>query len=140
MEYAQPVIYTKNKIIDSEGAIPQYLYYVVSGFLRLFHHNENGEEITTHINCPIGFITSYSHFINQTTSDENLQCVTDCELLRLSKESLEIIYNRSEAFKDYSISVYQQSLSYHENRSRELATLTALQRYRNLLENYPAIL
>ena len=108
--------------------------------MRLFHHNENGEEITTHINCPIGFISSYSHFVNQTTSDEYLQCVTDCELLRVSKESLEIIYSTSVAFKDYSIYVYQQSVAYHESRARELASLTALQRYRNLLENYPAIL
>jgi CRP-like cAMP-binding protein len=56
MESAQPVIYSKNEIIGSEGAVPQYLYYIVSGFLRPFLHNLNGEKITTHINCPIGFI------------------------------------------------------------------------------------
>ena len=96
--------------------------------------------MTTHINCPSGFITSYIHFINQTKATENVVCITDSDVLRITKIDLEQLIQSSEAFKDFSIWVFQQSIAYNENRSKELATLTAEQRYQQLINNYPQIL
>ncbi|MGN7785885.1 Crp/Fnr family transcriptional regulator [Niabella sp. 22666] len=77
--------FAKGRTIEEEGKIPRYLYFIVSGYVRLFHYNNKGDEVTMHINCPPGFITSYFHFINQTRLGENLECITACELLRISK-------------------------------------------------------
>lgn len=139
-EYFEPIFFPKNRIIEDEGKIPQYLYFVVSGYMRLFHYNDNGDEITSHINCPPGFITSYFNFINQTKAAENVECITECELLRITKNNLDLITSKSDAFKDFSIWVFQQSIAYNENRSKELATLTAEQRYQKLIDNYPHII
>ncbi len=139
-QYFEPVLSPKNRIIEEESKIPKYLYFVVSGFVRLFHYNDKGDEVTTHINCPPGFITSYFNFINQTKANENLECITDCELLRVTKDNLDLLTQQSKAFKDFSILVFQQSLAYNDNRSKELATLTAEQRYQKLIDNYPHIL
>lgn len=138
--YFEPVMFSKNRILEEEGKIPAYLYFVVSGFVRLFHYNENGDEVTTHINCPPGFITSYDNFVNQKKSDENLECIRECELLRIKKADLDLLVQQSSAFKDFSILVFQQSLSYNEKRSKELATLTAEKRYLKLMEEYPEVL
>lgn len=135
-----PVLFPKNRIIEEQGTIPKYLYYIVSGYLRLFHYNENGDEVTTHINCPPGFFTSYGNFIGQTESFENVECVTECELLRITKAELDKLIAASPVMKDFSISVFQQSITYNENRSKELATLGAEQRYRKLISSYPEIL
>jgi CRP-like cAMP-binding protein len=137
--YFEPALFPRNRIIEEEGQIPRYLYFIVAGFVRLFHYNDSGEEITTHINCPPGFITSYSHFIDQTKSHENVECITECELLKISKVNLDILMHQSALFKDFSITIYQQSIGYNEMRSRELATLTAEQRYLKLIQNYPGI-
>lgn len=139
-QYFEPVIFPKNRIIEEEGKIPKYLYFIISGFVRIFYYNDKGDEVTTHINCPPGFITSYINYINQTKANENLECITECELLRITKNDFNFIITNSNAFKDFSISVFQQSLAYNENRSKELATLTAEQRYKKLIENYPEIL
>jgi CRP-like cAMP-binding protein len=139
-EYFEPVVFPKNRIIESEGRIPQYLYFVVSGYMRLFHYNDNGNEITSHINCPPGFITSYFNFINQTKANENVECITQCELLRITRNNLDLLTSKSETFKNFSIWVFQQSIVYNENRSKELATLTAEQRYLKLIDNYPHII
>ncbi|MEY8759034.1 Crp/Fnr family transcriptional regulator [Chryseobacterium tongliaoense] len=140
IQYFEPVLYPKNRLIEEEGKIPQYLYFVVSGFVRLFHYNDKGDEVTTHINCPPGFITSYSHFADQSQSDENLECITGCELLRITKNDLDLLTQQSPAFKDFSFLVFQQSLSYNEKRAKELATLTAEQRYLKLMEEHPELL
>lgn len=140
MQYFEPVLYPKNRILEEEGKIPGYLYFVVSGFVRLFHYNDKGDEITTHLNCPPGFITSYSNFVNQTRSDENLESITECELLRITKADLDLLIQKSPTFKDFSILVFQQSLSYNEARARELATLSAEQRYLKLMNENPEVL
>lgn len=139
-QHFEPVRFPKHRIIEEEGKVPKCLYFVDSGFVRLFHSNDKGDQVTTHINCPPGFITSYVHFNNQTPSNENLACITECTLLAITKNGLDALIGQSPAFKDFSIWVFQQSLSYNENRARELATLTAEQRYLKLIDNHPDLL
>ncbi|ETZ23078.1 Crp/Fnr family transcriptional regulator [Pedobacter sp. V48] len=140
VHYFEPVLFPKNRIIEEAGKVPKYLYYIVSGYLRLFYYDETGDEITTHINCPPGFFTSYLSFVNETKSNDNVECITECELLRITRTDLEKLTFNSAAMKDFSIHVFQQSISYNETRSMELATLSAEQRYQKLIENYPGIL
>lgn len=140
VQFFEPVLFPKNRIIEEAGKVPEYLYYIVSGYLRLFHYNENGDEVTTHINCPPGFFTPYSSFIHTTKSNENVECITECALLRITKKDLEVLTSKSKAMKNFSIEVFQQSIIYNETRSLELATLSGEQRYRKLIENYPGIL
>ncbi|AZB23160.1 Crp/Fnr family transcriptional regulator [Chryseobacterium bernardetii] len=139
-EYFEPVSFSKNTVIEAAGKVPDYLYYIVSGYLRLFYMDQNGNEVTTHINCPPGFFTSYSHFISRTVSEHNVECITACELLRITKKDLDYLVNESQGMKDFSISVFQQSIAYNENRSRELSALNAEERYLKLLKDYPEII
>ncbi len=139
-KYFDPVIFPKNSILEHEGKVPKYLYFIVSGFMRLFYYNDLGDEVTTHINCPPGFLTDYTNFINQTKSNVNVECITECELLRITKKDLDYLTGNSSAFKDFSIWVFQLSITYNESRSNDLATLTAEQRYKKLIETYPEIL
>lgn len=139
-QYFEPVSFSKNTVIEESGKVPNYLYYIVSGYLRLFYVDQNGNEVTTHINCPPGFFTAYSHFISRTVSDHNVECITACELLRITKENLDYLVNEGKAMKDFSISVFQQSIAYNENRSRELSALNAEERYLKLLKDYPEII
>jgi len=139
-EYFEPVSFSKNTVIEAAGKVPDYIYYIVSGYLRLFYMDQNGNEVTTHINCPPGFFTSYSHFISRTVSEHNVECITACELLRITKKDLDYLVNESQGMKDFSISVFQQSIAYNENRSRELSALNAEERYLKLLKDYPEII
>lgn len=139
-QYFEPVLFPKNRILEEAGKVPKYLYYINSGYLRLFHYQENGDEVTTHINCPPGFFSSYFNFVNETTSSENVECITECELLRITKDDLNLLTSKSLAMKDFSIEVFQQCITYNESRSLELATLSAELRYRKLMEYYPGIL
>ncbi|MCJ7933063.1 MAG: Crp/Fnr family transcriptional regulator [Chryseobacterium sp.] len=136
----EPVKYSRNTVIEEAGKVPNYLYYIVSGYMRLYYPDSKGNQVTTHINCPPGFFTSYAHFINRTRSEDYVECITDCELLRITKDDLDSLVAGSQAMKDFSISVFQQSIAYNENRSRELSALGAEQRYLKLLEDYPGII
>lgn len=139
-ELFQPVLMPKNRILEEEGKAPQHLYYIVSGFMRLFYYNDNGDEVTTHLNCPHLFFTSFSDFMNQTKSTVNVETITECQLLRITKQDYDTLMDRSLFWKNYGMHILQESVTYNEDRSADLATLTAEQRYLKLMSSYPNII
>lgn len=139
-ELFQPVLMPKNRILEEAGKTPQHLYYIVSGFMRLFYYNDNGDEVTTHLNCPHRFFTSFSDFINQTMSLVNVETITECQLLRITKQDYDTLMDRSLFWKNHGMHILQESVTYNEDRSTDLATLTAEQRYLKLMSSYPNII
>lgn len=136
----QPVLMPKNRILEEADKVPQHLYYIVSGFMRLFYYNDNGDEVTTHINCPHGFFTSFAEFVNQTKASANVETVTECQLLRISKQDYDLLMSESSFWKDYGMYVLQESVVYNEERSNDLASLTAEQRYLKLMSSHPNVI
>lgn len=136
----QAVFVKKDTIIETEGALHKYHNFIVSGHMRNFHHNKEGKEITTDINDGPRFFTSYYHFIHQTVSNENLQCVTDCELLRISREDVEKAANIGLTTKEYTERVLQYYLELSKQRIIDLTTLTGKERYLKLMNKHPSIL
>lgn len=136
----QPVIVPKNHLLEETGKIPRYLYYIISGFMRSFYYDDNGNEVTVHINCPHGFFTAFSEFVNQINSPINIETITDCKLLRINQSDYKLLMQKSLFWKDYGLYILQDLMKYNEDRSKDLANLTAEERYRKLMSTQPEIL
>lgn len=78
--------------------------------------------------------------MNRTVSSENLHCITDCELLRISRDDVEIGAQRSSTQKDYTIQILQKHLEEEKKRINKIATLTAEERYQKFLAEKPTII
>lgn len=52
--------------------------------MRLFYHDEQGDEQTNYLCLPNEFIASFLCLINLVKATENVECITECELLRIS--------------------------------------------------------
>jgi len=139
-QYFEPVVIPKSTIIEEAGKIPGHQYFIVSGYLRNFTLNEKGDEITIDMNDGPRFFTSYTHFMNRTVSNENIECITDCELLRVNREDVDILYQKGISIKDYTMMILQKFLDEEKKRRKEMSTLSAEQRYANLMNNYPNII
>jgi len=129
-----PLWVAKDTMLESAGKIPVYHNFIVSGYMRKFYINEKGEEVTVELNDGPRFFTSYHHFAMQTVSNEYLQCITDCELLRITKADADATAKTSSTQKDYTIRLFQQLLEEDKQRMNDLATLTAEQRYLKLMK------
>ncbi len=139
-KYFEPINYLKNHIVEEQDKIPEYLYFIVSGYMRLFYYDENGDENTNQINTPSNFVASYLSLIQGTPAKENLECITDCELIRIKKTDLRALIDESENFKSYSLIIFETAMANTQIRANDLATLNAEQRYRKLLETQAEIL
>lgn len=132
-----PFVVTRNTILEEQDKIPQYLYFINSGFMRLFHYDENGEEQTTFLCSQTGFITSFSSFINQTKSTENVECITDCEVLKISHLAAKQSVEKSDLFKNFFLVMFEKSISLATLRANDLALLNAEQRYQKMIAQQP---
>ncbi|MGM5629601.1 Crp/Fnr family transcriptional regulator [Apibacter raozihei] len=135
----EPVFYNKKTVIEESNYIPKYLYYINSGYLRLFYYDSNRNDITQHINCPTDFFCSFSDFLNQHPSFASIECLTDCKLLRISRIDYKNLTEQSILWKNYALLVLQESMSFHEKRIIEMTSMNAQSRYLQLLENQPDI-
>ena len=136
----KPVLVPKDTVIEKAGEVPGYHNFIVSGFMRNFYWDADGNEITTDLNDGPRFFTSYSHFMNRTVSDENLHCITDCELLRISREDVDVTAARSSTQKDYTIRILQEHLQKDKDRINDMANLTAEARYAKFVRANPNII
>jgi CRP-like cAMP-binding protein len=136
----KPFFVPKDTIIERAGEVPEYHNFIVSGYMRNFHLDKDHNEITTDLNNGPRFFTSYTYFMNRTVSNENLHCITDCELLRINRDDVEAGANHSKTQKDYTIQILQKHLQEDKNRINDMATLTAEERYLKFLKEKPNII
>ena len=139
-QYFTPLQVPKNTIIEEEGKVPQYLYFVNEGYLRSFYYDDQGDEITTYLATPEQYMASFLSLSQQKISTENIETITDCNLLKISRtDFLKIIDNHPD-FREYSLSIFEQAFSQMNKRANDLATLTAEQRYNQLIQHQGNIL
>ncbi len=138
-ESFRPLFVPKNTIIEHAGEIPQYHNFIVTGHMRSFHLDGDNNEVTVDLNDGPRFFTSYYHFMHRTVSDKNLQCVTDCELLRISRDDAGRTAEQSSTQKDYTISILQEHLEEDKNRIQDMVNITAEARYLKMQREKPNI-
>jgi CRP-like cAMP-binding protein len=138
--YFEPITISRNTVLEEEGKTPQYLYFVSSGFMRLFYYDENEDEQTTYLCSPNGFIASFLCFVNQIKSTENVECITDCEILRITNADLKKLIDENDCFKKFSLIIFEQAVSSAVLRANDLATLNAEQRYKKIITQQPQLI
>jgi CRP/FNR family transcriptional regulator, anaerobic regulatory protein len=139
-QYFEPISFKRNTIIEIENKIPIHLYFVNEGFLRLFYYDEQGDEVTTHLAATTSFITPFLSFIHQQNASDNLECITDCNLLRIERSQMMQLIESSENFKSFSLIIFQEAMLNSQNRANDLATLSADERYKKLLQQRPDLI
>ncbi|TGN21895.1 Crp/Fnr family transcriptional regulator [Empedobacter tilapiae] len=129
----------KNTMLEVENTYTKYLYFIIDGYVRVFYTKE-GEERTTQINCPSGFITSFQSFITNSKAYDNVQTISECNLLRVTKDSLDKLNKNVKDWGIYGEKIYEQALIYNEDRTRDMILLTAEERYLKLMKTQPDII
>lgn len=79
----------KGDFFIKQDEICTTLSFVNFGIFRSFYYSNNDEEITYCFTFPNTLLVAYSSFITQNKSEENLQALTDSEIISISKNTLE---------------------------------------------------
>jgi CRP/FNR family transcriptional regulator, anaerobic regulatory protein len=129
----------KNTILLNYGDIETKLYFINKGYLRCFF-SINDDDITISISSPCEFSTSILSFFNNEKSKMTIQCITDCELLSISKDNLEKLYTSHPVWHEFGRKIMENALIEKEDRLMDQLHLTAEQRYLKLLKLNPGLI
>lgn len=136
----RPVFVPKDTIIEKAGTIHQNHTFIVSGFMRNFYLDNDGNEITNDLNEDSRFFTSYFHFMNRTVSNETVHTITDCELLQISRDDVDIAASQGITQKDYTVQILNKRLEINKQRAFDMANLSAEARYSKFIKENPNII
>ncbi|GAL85720.1 transcriptional regulator,crp/fnr family [Sporocytophaga myxococcoides] len=132
-------IFKKGSLLEAENSVAQNLYFIKSGFARIYHF-EDGNEITTSIGTPNSLITSFESFLKGTPSSSNLKCITDCEMLYISRVDYDRIFVEIPSWEKFCRFNYEKIIANNFQRSNDLISLPAEKRYHKLVQSHPEII
>ncbi|MTI19738.1 Crp/Fnr family transcriptional regulator [Fulvivirga sp. RKSG066] len=135
-----PKTIKKGEFFIKEGQVSQEVGFVTSGLFRSFYYSSAVEEVTYCFTFANTFVSAYSSFLSQDKTAENIQALTDCELLTISRdEILALELTNTRWLKLFKLMAEQEYIKM-EKRIFLLQKETAEQRYRDLLANQPELL
>lgn len=127
----------KKDHIAEEGKICQNMFFALEGYVRFYHLDAKGNEITSDFYFAPSFLTSYTSFITGTPSFVNVQAMTDMEVLEFSKNDLYNLYNKHPKIERLGRLLAEHVAITSEQHLFLLLNQTAETRYRTLLKNHP---
>ncbi|WP_286966952.1 Crp/Fnr family transcriptional regulator [Flavobacterium sp. UBA4854] len=129
--------FTAKEYLSSMGKISNKIFFIVEGLARVYYLKD-GKEITTYLSCDEGFIASYSSFINQSVSFESIQCIEDCEVLSITFEKMQFLYNEIPNWERVGRILAEQNYLCMADRVLKLQMIPAKEKYQTFLTSAPA--
>jgi len=129
----------KNIYLEKKGNLTKYLYFTCSGFLQLYIEKDE-EIVTTQINCPTRLITAFQSFNSEQPSVESLKAITDVCILKITKEDFVELFHKNQKWSNATRLIYELGQIYNEQRVKNMISMTAEERYLDLLKNRPEII
>jgi CRP-like cAMP-binding protein len=127
----------KQDFFIKEGETCKEVAFVLSGIFRSFYISDKVEEITYCITFPDNLMTAYSSFITGQSTVENIQAITNVELLIIPKSTIDDLVSKNPNWIKFLKIVAEQQYIELEKRIFQLQKNNAFQRYSDLLKNQP---
>jgi CRP-like cAMP-binding protein len=122
------------------GKISKELYYVNKGCLRTFYTIKDGSEPIRCLALEKSFCWAMPSFITQDPSIESIDVLIDSELFVFSKSIFKMLNEKSINFKNAYHSWLETLCIIYSARIESLITINATLRYKNILNENPAII
>lgn len=137
LTFAKRKILKKGDFFIREGKICKEVAFIVSGLFRSFYYSSEGEEVTYCFTFLNSFVTAYSSFISQEPTSENIEALSDIEMLTISRENIIVLEQSSTNWLRFSKIMAEQEYIKMEKRIFMLQKESAEKRYNDLINNHP---
>ena len=101
----------KRQIVQEEGALCPYLYFVVKGCLRLYYFDDKGVEQTIQFALENWWMTDIDAFNKKGKSMYSIQAVETTSLLGITKDDFETLLIVHPELEKYFRCIYERAYS-----------------------------
>ncbi|MBL3657184.1 Crp/Fnr family transcriptional regulator [Fulvivirga sediminis] len=130
----------RSTYLIKEGEPVKYVYFVISGLLKLIYTNESGEESIVSFAMEDWWESDYMAFYSGSKAHLSLQCLEDSVLYRISLEDYQNLCDKSQKMLRFFLQKAQRGHIGSQQRIISFLTLSAKDRYEHLIDRYPALL
>lgn len=124
----------KGNLVLKKGHIARQYYFIVSGGLRFYYENENGE-ITTWVVFENEFLTEISSLNPQKPTRFNIIAIAYTELIILDQKDMEFLYAHVPVWNEFSRKIWEETTIRMIDQILKFQTLTAEERYLEFMNN-----
>ena len=136
--------YKAKTILLNAGEVCKTSYFVNSGVLRSFNINDNIVEHVLSFACSGWWISDMYSLLSQKPGNLFIQVLEDAEIVSLSKENQEILFQEIPKLERFFRILTENSLVAHQERLMDNLSLTAEERFekfsnkhRDLMQKVP---
>ena len=126
---------SKDDFFLKEGKVCSEIAFINTGMLRLFYHDDEGEQISCYFASNNEFITSNASFNSGTVTTENIQAVIPTQLSVINKTNFEKLNKEVPGFLELERSAKNTLGEFMESRIAMLQINSAQERYSYIVEN-----
>ncbi|MCF0040162.1 Crp/Fnr family transcriptional regulator [Dyadobacter fanqingshengii] len=131
--------YPRKSFLLQEGEICQFEAYILKGCIRTYHIDNSGAEVTLQFAVEDWWVSDITSFQNQTPGLVYIETLEDCELLVLTPETKEKLLAKVPGFERMFRLMVQRNLAQLQERLFRTISTTAVEKYLDFLNRYPAI-
>lgn len=131
--------YKKKHILIRAGEPVSRQYFVVKGCLRSFLIDDNDREYTVQFGIENWWMSDFTAYFTGAQSMLYLECIEDCELLAISKKSMEELYTCVPTLEHFFRQKLERAFVAFQKRIISNLHKSAEERYYDFLAQYPDI-
>lgn len=129
----------KGSYLLRPGQFCEHLYFIINGACRIYFKKGN-REVTSQLLFESDVVVSYYSFLTKTRTTETIQLLEDTQFFRISYDDIYNLYEVSEEINTLGRILNENYLLKVAKRIEILQTLSARERYVELLENSPEVI
>jgi CRP-like cAMP-binding protein len=138
VRHFKPLTVKKSTILLLQGEICNKLYFVNTGCIRTYYITKQGTEKSRFIAFKGMIATALNSFISQQPSFEFVDALENSELLYISHSAFYMLVNEIPEWGKFYLKLLEFAYLYQNKKIEELVTLSAGERYTNLMKEHPA--
>lgn len=129
---------TKGDIVVHVGGIQKEIYFVISGLLRSYYIDINGNDVTRFFTKE-GSLCCHEILFNKEPSKRCIEALEDCKILVIRDEDFKKLIEYNMYCMKIYIKVLEQSLRYKIERESSFLLKSATERYLDFKRMYPEL-
>jgi CRP-like cAMP-binding protein len=130
---------TKNEFFLKEGQVCDFIGLISYGVVIYFKTLENGDEVTVHFAFEGDWVNNNLSRLNNSPSTINIKAIEDSEMLVIKQADISDLYLQIPKIERLGRILTERAFIKFVEQTVEFQTLTAKERYENLLNTYPEI-
>lgn len=132
--------YKSKAILLNAGEICKHSYFVNYGVLRSFTINDNIVEHVMSFACSNWWIGDMYSLLSQKPGNLFIEVLDDAEVVILSKENQELLYQEIPKLERFFRILAENSLVAHQERLMDNLSLSAEERFEKFCKKYPTLI